>query len=290
MKVSGFTIARNIIKADYPIKEALYSIAPLCDEIVVAVGKSEDNTLEAIQKLNIPQLKIIETVWDDQLREGGKVLADETNKALAATDPCSDWCFYIQADECLHEKDYDKVQQAMQSHKDNPSVQGLLFDYLHFYGTYNYLGDSRRWYPHEIRIIKQGLGIKSWKDAQGFRTQSNEKLKVKSTDAVIYHYGWVKHPQKQQNKQQQFHRLWHSDDKLKKILQPVAEFDYSHIDSLKLFQGTHPEVMKERIRSVNWEFNVDINKKKFTFKTYFLYWFEKTFGIRIGEYKNYIKI
>ena len=36
MKVSGFAIARNVIKADYPIGESLKSIAPLCDEIVVA--------------------------------------------------------------------------------------------------------------------------------------------------------------------------------------------------------------------------------------------------------------
>ncbi|MBM3912615.1 MAG: glycosyltransferase family 2 protein, partial [Sphingomonadales bacterium] len=45
MKVSGFTFIRNAVLLDYPILEAIRSILPLCDEIVVAVGKSEDETL-----------------------------------------------------------------------------------------------------------------------------------------------------------------------------------------------------------------------------------------------------
>ncbi len=287
MKVSGFAIARNVLKADYPIGESLRSIAPLCDEIVVAVGKSDDDTRTYIVSLGIPQLKIIDTVWDDSLRLGGRVLADETNKALAATDPNSDWCFYMQADECIHESEIEKIRNAMQENLDKPEVEGLLFHYLHFYGNYNFVGDSRRWYPNEIRIIRQGLGVKSWKDAQGFRSQKDTKLKVKHTNATVYHYGWVKHPEQQQIKQQQFHRLWHSDEKLKEIITDSPDFDYSNIDSIKFFEGSHPKVMEDRIARINWEIHIDPKAKKFTPKTWFLYWFEKIFGIRIGAYKNY---
>lgn len=287
MKVSGFAIARNVIKADYPIGESLKSIAPLCDEIVVAVGNSDDGTRDYILSLGIPQLKIIDTIWDDTLREGGKVLADETNKALAATNPNADWCFYIQADECIHEQDLSRIKSAMETYKSDKNVDALLFNYLHFYGTYDFIGDSRRWYRNEIRIVKQGLGITSWKDAQGFRSSEHKKLRVKSTGATIYHYGWVKHPEQQQIKQQQFHRLWHDDEKLKKMVADSAEFDYSNIDSLKPFTGTHPEIMKKRIAGINWDINIDSHRKRFTPKTWFLYMFEKVFGIRIGEYKNY---
>lgn len=287
MKVSGFAIARNVIKADYPIGESLKSIAPLCDEIIVAVGKSDDNTREYIISLGIPQLKIIDTIWDDNLRVGGHVLADETNKALAATDPNSDWCFYIQADECIHEQDVERIRDQMERYQNNSEVQALLFKYLHFYGTYDYVGDSRRWYQNEIRIIRQGLSIKSWKDAQGFRTQNDQKLRVKQTGATVYHYGWVKHPEKQQVKQQQFHRLWHDDEKLKTRVSDTAEFDYGPIDSLKPFSGSHPQLMKPRIAAINWDINIDPHRKKFTPKTWFLYWFEALSGIRIGAYKNY---
>lgn len=160
MKVSGFAIARNVLKADYPIKEALWSISPLCDEIIVAVGNSDDKTREFIEQLNIPHLKIIDTVWDDNLREGGAVLADETNKALSAVSKDSDWLFYIQADECIHENDIPLIQSAMEQNLNNKEVNGLLFNYLHFYGSYDFVGDSRRWYRHEIRIIRNNASIK----------------------------------------------------------------------------------------------------------------------------------
>jgi glycosyltransferase involved in cell wall biosynthesis len=52
MKVSGFTIVRNAIKYDYPIIEAITSILPICDEVIVAVGNSDDDTLGLIRSIN----------------------------------------------------------------------------------------------------------------------------------------------------------------------------------------------------------------------------------------------
>ena len=290
MKVSGFAIARNVIKADYPIKEALLSIAPLCHEIIVAVGQSDDDTRSYIEGLNIPQIKIIDTIWDDNLREGGAVLADETNKALAHVSKESDWLFYIQADECIHEEDLNQIQRAMELNLNNKQVNGLLFDYLHFYGSYDFIGDSRRWYRNEIRIIRNNAEIKSWKDAQGFRHLNNTKIKVAPANARIFHYGWVKHPKHQQVKQMQFHRLWHDDQFMEKKVNITDEFDYTSIDSLIHFEGTHPLVMHDRIQTVNWKFEFDPSQKNFGLKARILYWIEKTFGWRVGEYKNYIKV
>ena len=49
MKVSGFTFVRNAVKYDYPVVESIASILPLCDEVVVAVGQSEDGTRALIR-------------------------------------------------------------------------------------------------------------------------------------------------------------------------------------------------------------------------------------------------
>ncbi|HOG19509.1 MAG TPA: hypothetical protein PKW37_03600, partial [Salinivirgaceae bacterium] len=146
MKVTGFTFIRNAVKYDYPVVEAIKSILPICDNFVVAVGKSEDSTLDLIRSIDATKIKIIETVWDDSLREGGKVLADETNKAFAAIDTDTDWAFYIQGDEVVHEKYLDTIKSAMSKYKDNPKVDGLLFKYKHFYGSYDYVGSSLKWY------------------------------------------------------------------------------------------------------------------------------------------------
>ena len=286
MFVSGFTIARNVVRADYPLKEAVFSILPLCDEMVIAVGKSDDGTLDYVKSFNSSKIKIIETEWDDSVSEGGKVLAVETNKAFDAVSDKADWCFYIQADECLHEQYLEHIKEAMVDYCKDDRVEGLLLDYKHFYGSYDYLADSRNWYRKEIRIIKNYKKIRSYKDAQGFRID-NRKLRVKAIDACMFHYGWVKHPKQQLEKLKQARKLWHSDEFIEQTYANADMYDFSVVDSLSLYRGTHPEVMQERILSKNWKFEHDISIKQMGFKKKSLYLIEKLTGWRIGENKNY---
>lgn len=287
MKVTGFTIIRNAIKYDYPVVEAITSILPICDEFIVAVGNSEDETLQLIKGINSPKIKIIETVWNDSLRQGGQVLAIETNKAFDAIGTDTDWCFYIQSDECVHEKHLASIKEAMLKYKDDIEVDGLLLNYVHFYGSYHYVGNSRRWYRKEIRIIKNDKNIRSYKDAQGFRKTDNVKLSVKPINAKIYHYGWVKPPKAQQAKQENFHKMWHDDEWMKKNIAQVDEFDYSQIDSLQEFKSSHPNVFQNRVKSADWKFNFDPSQIKLSLKDKFLLFIEKTTGWKVGEYKNY---
>jgi hypothetical protein len=286
MKICGFTIIRNAIKYDYPVLESINSILPICDEFIVAVGKSEDYTLQLIQSINSPKIKIIETVWDDSLREGGKVLADETNKAFNAIGPEFDWCFYIQSDEVVHENDHQKIREALIKYKDTKQIDGLLFNYIHFYASYDYIGVSRVWYRKEIRIIRNVKSFRSYKDAQGFRND-DKKLNVKQIDASIYHYGWVKHPSFQMAKQQSFNKLWHSDTWMEKNIPEAKEYDYSRADIIQKFNGTHPHVMHDRIQKMNWKLNFDPTKLKASLKFKITAFIEKNTGYRIGEYKNY---
>ncbi|TXB65287.1 glycosyltransferase family 2 protein [Vicingus serpentipes] len=286
MKVCGFTIIRNALKFDYPVVESINSILPLCDEFVVAVGNSDDDTLELIKSINSPKIKIIETIWDDNLRVGGKVLADETNKAFDAISEDFDWCFYIQSDEIVHEKYHAEIKKQLELEANNSSIDGLLFKYKHFYGSYDYVGISRKWYRHEIRIIKNNKKIRSYRDAQGFRI-NNQKLKVKAIDAYIYHYGWVKHPEQQQAKQQSFNKMWHDDNWMKQNIKDVEEFDYTAIDLLEKFNESHPSVMKNRIEKMNWNFSFDPTIIRLPLKIKITHFIEKLTGYRIGEYKNY---
>ena len=285
MYISGFTFIRNALKLDYPVREAILSVLPLVDEMVVAVGSSEDTTRELIESLG-PKIRIIDTVWDDTLREGGKVLAEETNKALDAVNEKTDWCIYIQGDECIHEQYYDEIRAKMEKYKDHKQVEGLLFDYAHFFGSYDYLADSRSWYKKEIRIIKKLKGIRSYKDAQGFRIKG-KKLRVKQIAAEVYHYGWVRHPKYQMAKLVEANKLWHSDEEVAGKFKAEEVFDYSTVDSVKTFEGTHPEVMQARIDAINWKFDRDPSVKTFSIKVKLLYAIEKYTGWRVGEYKNY---
>lgn len=287
MKVSGFTFVRNAVKYDYPIVEAIQSILPLCDEVIVAVGNSEDETMQIIQSLQSEKIRIIETVWDDSLREGGRVLAVETDKAFEAISPDSDWAFYIQGDEVLHERYIEEVRSKMELYKDDPNVDGLLFNYLHFYGSYDYVGEALKWYRREIRVIKNRKDIYSYRDAQGFRKKPNEKLKVKHINATVHHYGWVKDPRAMQGKHISFNKYWHDDEWVKKHVVVSDEFDYSKVDSLRKFEGTHPAVMKKRIEAMNWQFTRDMSANRMKAKDKLKLLIEKITGWRPGEYKNY---
>lgn len=191
MRVSGFTIIRNGVRFAYPFEESVRSLLPLVDELHVGVGKSEDDTLERVQAIDSPKIQIFETEWDLENREGGKVLSEQTNLAL---DRCEgDWCFYLQADEVIHEDDYDIIRDAMERYLDNERVLGLWFDYLHFKGDYhlrNALG-----YRTSVRIIRGGSPLRSIRDASKFGWSHEKPLRerpfsrARPTGARIFHYG-----------------------------------------------------------------------------------------------------
>ena len=292
MKVAGFTFIKNAIKNDYSIVEAITSILPICDEFIVAVGKSDDNTLQLIQNIQSPKIKIIETNWNENLRVGGEVFALETNKAMQQISADVDWMFYIQGDECVHEKYLNTIKMEMQLCLNNKNIEGLLFNYKHFYGSYDYFAHSRRWYRREIRVLKNLPDMHSYKDAQGFR-KANKKIKVKLIDAFIYHYGWVKPPTGLTNKVRNFNTFYSHDDLwIENKYPPQSSFDYGNADQLVKFNDSHPQVFQDRVVASNWTFDFDptLLSKKMPLRRKFLAFFEQLTGVRLFEYKNYIKI
>ena len=287
MKVTGFTFIRNAIKFDYPVVEAIKSILPLCDDFAVAVGNSEDNTEDLIRGIDGQKIKIINTVWDDspETKTGGKIFAVETNKAMKEIPDDSDWAFYIQGDEVIHEKDIEKIHIAMERWKDNTQVDGLLFNYLHFYGSYDYLGISPRWYRNEIRVIRNDKSFYSYRDAQGFRKGNNEKLNVKPADATVYHYGWVKDPAVMMEKLKNASDFYRDLEWIQKVSKGES-FDYSTIDALSLFTGSHPAVVQEHIKRKNWSFDHDMSFNRLSLKYKTKIFLKEYLGINTF-YRNY---
>ena len=292
MKVCGFSFVKNGVKFDYPVVEAITSILPICDKFIVAVGDCNDGTRELIESIGSEKIEIIDTIWDPSLRVRGRVLASETNKAFDAIPKEYDWCFYIQGDEVVHEKYLPEIVRAMEKYQPIEEVDGLIMRYLHFYGTYDYYADSRRWYRSEIRIVKNNKVIRSWNDAQGFRWKNAKKLTGVFIDVKMYHYGWVKPPRIMKDKVEGSKQYWSVDSKHLKTLEqkPSAEFVYEEgIDSLEKFNETHPKVMLNRINNLDWHPQLSVEKKKFTPKYFVLYWFEKIFKYRPFENKHFIE-
>jgi len=180
----------------------------------------------------------------------------------------------------------------MMKWKDNKNVDGLLFDFVHFYGSYNLIGSSSKWYRNEIRVIRNNKEIFSYEDAQGFRKKPNEKLKVKKANAAMYHYGWVREPLAMQAKWNNSGGLWEGDEWTKEMnQQKTGAFEYDRTQVLAKFTGTHPAVMQERIAKANWIFDYEPEKVKLPLKERFKNFVQFiTGGKRPFDYKNYREI
>jgi len=284
MRVSGFTVIRNAEIMGYPIVESIRSILPLVDEFVVGVGQSEDNTKKIIEGINSPKIKIFDSIWDKSKTQGGLILSEKTNEALNRCQ--NDWCFYLQADEVVHENDLPHIRQNLEKYENNKDVEGLLFEYVHFYGTYNVIGTARNWYRNEVRVIKRSSGAQSVGDAQGFRVQER-KPNVAPSGAKIFHYGWVKPPSAMGEKNKHMFRWWHGN----KYDDSFKDFAYKTAYGLRYFKGSHPQIMADLIAKQNWTFELkkgfsDWNRRDV--KNWLSDVVEKVVGRRIGEHKNYV--
>jgi glycosyltransferase involved in cell wall biosynthesis len=291
MKISGFTYVRNGFDYGYPFLEAIQSILPVCNEMVVAIGESTDGTREAVAELDRQKIKIVDTVWDMSRREGGKVFAQQANIALDQIT--GEWAFHIQADEVIHENDLPKIVSAINQYNNEIKVEGFILPFLHFWGSYDYVRTSRRIHKHEVRIFRNNQLVRSYADSQGFRRytsidayengEKGEKLRVKKIDAPIYHYNGVR-PQKIQTKKMHAFDFLHNASPEETAYE---QFDYQQVDRVENFKGTHPAVMKEKIAAQDWLFEFDPKKAVWKTKDKIMQPIEDLLGFKIGEYKNY---
>ncbi len=289
--LSGFSFIRNGLSLGYPFQESLQSLLAICDEVVLAVGDSQDGTREYLESLVNPKLRIIDTVWDEALREGGKILAQQTDIALRECK--GDWCLYLQGDEVLHEEDTKIILDQMSKADQDPQVEALLFRWIHLFGSYRHRGAGRQWYRREIRAFKRNPNVVSWGDAQGFRVKETSgafrKLRARQTEARIFHYGWVRHPRHQYAKTQAMNKLYHDDSWMQKNIPSADEFQIQSYD-IRPYDKSHPAIMHDRMqRDELWTSQFDPQKalKPKSFRVAISDWIEDKIGWRMGEYKNF---
>ena len=256
MRISGFSFARNAVTLDYPLREAILSALPVVDEMVVALapGAPGDDTRGLVESIGDPRVRIVDAVWDEARYH--LAYSDLTNVALAACG--GDWCLYLQADEVLHEDDLPVIRDRCEELAGDPRVEGMLFDYLHFFGDYSHVQRGQGWYRSEIRLVRNRIGARSVRDAQSFRIRSSpreseRRLDVARARARIFHYGWVRHPARMQAKTEAFwsHR-GRTDPDARDSAGPDAGFDYGPLRRLPTWSGEHPGVMADRIAAMDW--------------------------------------
>jgi hypothetical protein len=240
MKVSGFTIVRNIIKLKYPVLESINSILPICDEFIINVGESEDGTLELIKSIQSPKIRIIQTVWD--MSRGPSVLAEQTNIALK--DCSGDWAFYLQTDEVVHEADLPRLKKYMEEGLNDLSFDVLRFKWFHFYGSHYRYRIDKGWYQKQDRIIRNEGTIESCGDAFAFRRKDGQPLRARNTDCFIYHYGWVFTEEVMAKRRLNQGEIWSENRAREK---ETGRYEFGDLNRFPIYFGSHPSVMKDLV-------------------------------------------
>lgn len=260
MKLSAFTIVKNAIKLDYPIIESIKSLEPFVDEYVINIGVSEDETRKLIHDNfgNNPKFILFDSEWEGK-EQGMAFFRNQTNKAL---EKCSgDWCFYLQADECVHEDEMKELRLQIEV-ADLSQRKAIVFNFLHFEMDYKHTkktySEGFDAYEHEIRLIKSGFGIKSCGDAMGFAIGN---IDIKSMPQIlhmsqfhIFHYGYVKDPKTMLEKKLYLKEFYFSDPSFTEDQKTIENGkirskgdQYKFSKNLNNFQGTHPAAMSSRI-------------------------------------------
>ncbi|MBF0489121.1 MAG: glycosyltransferase [Candidatus Omnitrophica bacterium] len=243
MKVSGFTIVRNAVKFNYPVVESICSILPICDEFIVNVGDSEDSTLELIKAIGDPKIRIIRKQWD--LSMGEQMLSYQTNLAL---EECTgDWCFYLQSDEVIHEKDLPSLVKVMRREL-NSSIDVIRLRWMHFYGSFWRYRIDAGWFQKNDRIIRNKGQVESYGDAGGFRKKDGTNLKRRMVLTLLYHYGWVQPEDVMAQRRINAIDIGFAGIDAKR---PEGRYSFEDLNIFPVYFGTHPAVMNKIIREHN---------------------------------------
>ncbi len=257
MTISAFTFIRDAEARGYPIQASIRSLLPLVDEFVVALGPCTDNTEALIRAIGDPRIRILPTTWNERMRSdtGVRGFVYGQQKSIALFNCSGDWAFYLEGDEVVHEDDLPKIRACMERHLDNPRVEALAFDYLHFYGNRNTIAWSPQWYRRAVRVIRNT--IPAWGPKGLFFTVMDSPRRGRYPRAAlcdgarVFHYGWVRSEEQLQRKHHAIKPMFGSPTDCGKQL--------GRIDPrvLQPFTGTHPATIEDWLPPAEGCFRAD---------------------------------
>ena len=283
--LSGFTLVRNAVQLNFPIVPAIASVLEVCDEVVVNVGKSDDETRDVVAGIGDARVRIIDSEWN--LSKGDDMLAQETQRAM---DACrGKWGIYVQADEVLHERGARILKQLVGDWDRDERVEGMLVDYLHFYGGFERVATNRQWYRREVRCIRLRRDIRPYQGAQGFRVGPDyRKIRARPTGAQMFHYGWARPAQTIREKLEVTKQMypWASERLDRELKRGTLKW----IPLLRQFRGAHPAAAQSWIAAQGHEPPPALEPARFKpahLRLYVSDWIERLTGTRMFEFRNY---
>ncbi len=269
-KISVYTFIKNAIRFDYPAVEAIRSILPIADEVIVNLGDSDDGTQGLLHKVfdGVEKVKFFDSIWET--REKGTLFL--RNQSNLAKDKCkNELALYLQSDEIYSEEDHDKILSAAKVLSERQDLVGATFSWRHFDGDFGSLNPDS--YPAEVRLIKKDQ-LESIGDAQSMGLLAANKNNVMAfkdllleTDVRVFHVGWSREPKKMLDKLKNFDSFYHDDNWLKEqykdqdVKHPNGCYNYGSRDKHIENKDNLPYVLFPRVKKFESKYK-DIIKYK----------------------------
>lgn len=240
--IGGNVCIRDGENADYPWREAVQSLLPICDSVTVCDGGSTDGTLEAIYEWmkREPKIRLVHYPWPDPK---GMLHFWVTWLNWCREQIPHFWHIQLDADEVLYEQSYDCIAEFTKTKRKQSAMMlrvNLWKDPQHVLSPGLLCGHK------VIRLAPQSL----WMPTDYPHPLGEELCRVSTeTPAQIFHYGFLRQRAAFFIKQKRFIGWVHDsyDDRLVK-----AEAADDHHDSIaqqcgwadlvQEYHNNHPQV------------------------------------------------
>lgn len=246
MTLGGSIFVRNGVMYDYCFKESILSLLDFCDKVSCVVVEGDDETENIIRQMESENNRLIVTYlprseWDSQKGKAESKLCYFTDIAISKLD--TDYNFYQQADEIVHENCYNKIREVIEY-----GYPAYFCSRINLWQSpYMQLDVSQDRKPCSTEIIRLAkTEYRSYGDAESLAVPTADYSCVK--DIRMYHMGFVRDRKvmkaKAINMQEGVFEMINHDVKLDvgDIFQPELWFSK---DDLKPIDEPLPAIIKD---------------------------------------------
>ncbi len=252
--LGGAVCIRNGNMLDFPWKEAVASLLPVCDEVVVCVGTgNEDNTANDARHWSMlePKIKVCMYEWPEPK---GDIEFWVKWINFAREHLSTDWHLQLDADEILHEKSYDGVLEFIAGAPYRTATCT----------RWNFYQDHKHTIPNGHccgKYVNRIAPRTMWLPSDGCHPMGTEAVSIAcKTPIEIFHYGFLRKKDAYFKKSRLLHGYFF--DTYDPRLEAAEKFEGEWMTmgcmpewtrNLDPFEGEHPERMKGWLKDRGYE-------------------------------------
>lgn len=190
--ISGYTIARNVVKFKYPFLQWSEAMAALgLDEVVIGYDPTtDDGTHELMLEVqNKFGFRLFESVWNMDNFDRGLELGVQTDKVMAECR--NNWRLYVQLDEAFHEDDAHLINE-LPARAETEGAFGVDFQRIYFFQNLHTI--RKDWCAQITRLTHGNMHTYSSGDGMSCVPTSPSFERHMLSEVWLYHYSRIGDP------------------------------------------------------------------------------------------------